>query len=429
MKIGFAGLWHLGSVMSAAFAGAGHDVVAHDEAPVVARFLARDLPVAEPGLQDAIDAAVAAGRLRYDADAASLRACEIVWIAYDTPVREDGSADAASVIDRVERLFGSLAPDTLLVVSSQLPVGSVAELERRAGRRGVRLRFACSPENLRLGKSLAYLHAVDRFVVGTRSAADDALVRRALAPLTSRVESMTVESAEMTKHALNAFLATSVAFINELAGLCERTGADARDVERGLKSDARIGPHAYLRAGGPYAGGTLARDVAFVIDAERAHGLEPYFFAGVRAANDFHATWLQRRFVEEVGEPQGRVLASLGIVYKPGTDTLRGSSAVAFARWFASRGGSVRAFDPALRGLPDDVGGVVELTASAEAALEGADAAFLATEWPEFRALTADEFVRRLRAPNVFDPGRFLAEPVQTDERLRYFAIGVGRRA
>jgi UDPglucose 6-dehydrogenase len=429
MKIGFAGLWHLGSVMSAVFAGAGHDVVAYDEAPVIARFIARDLPVAEPGLQEAIDAAVAAGRLRYDADPTSLADCEIVWIAYDTPVREDGSADSAAVLDRVENLFGALAPGALVVVSSQLPVGSVAELERRAMQHGARLHFACCPENLRLGKSLAYLRAVDRFVVGTRNATADGLVRRALAPLTSRVESMTVESAEMTKHALNAFLATSVAFINELAGLCERTGADARDVERGLKSDARIGPHAYLRAGGPYAGGTLARDVAFVIDAERSHGLEPFFFAGVRAANDFQGTWLQRRFVEVVGEPQGRILASLGLVYKPGTDTLRGSSAVAFARWFAARGGRVRAFDPALRTLPDDVAGVVELAATPETALDGADAAFLATEWPEFRALSADAFARFLRAPNVFDPGRFLTETVQKDGRLRYFAIGVGRRA
>src|SRR5262249_38505130 len=157
-----------------------------------------------------------------------------------------------------------LKGDALVVVSSQLPVGSVAELERRyrAVRPGGGARFACVPENLRLGKAIEAFRRADRYVCGVRRDADRERLHGLLAPFTDHLEWMSVESAEMTKHALNAFLAASVTFINEVASLCEQVGADAREVERGLKSDVRIGPRAYLKAGPAFAGGTLARDVS-----------------------------------------------------------------------------------------------------------------------------------------------------------------------
>ena len=424
MKIVFAGLWHLGTVMSAVFAAAGHDVVAYDDPTVIDELQAGRLPVNEPGLAELVDEQIAVGRLRYTADPNDLSACELVWITDDTPVRDDGSADADSVIERIARLLPSLQGGALVCVSSQLPVGSVAALERRAAATvpGKRLRFASSPENLRLGKAISYMRDADRYVIGIRDVDDERLLRAAFAPLSTRIESMSVESAEMTKHALNAFLATSVAFVNELAALCERTGADARDVERGLKSDVRIGRAAYLRAGGPFAGGTLARDVAFIIDLESRAGLEPIFFRGVRDANAFHATWLQRRFVETLGEPAGRTIAILGLTYKPGTDTLRASTSVAFARWFAERGGTVRAFDPAVSTLPADLREVITLAPTAVAAMTGADAAYVGTEWPEFRDLVRSDFAVLAR-PHVFDPNGFLSAQAEHLE-IAYLAVG-----
>lgn len=412
--------------MSAVFAEAGHDVVAYDERSIVEGIEGGVLPVAEPGLLELSERERRAGRLRYSADAAGLRDCDILWVTFDTKVADDGSADTAEVIERTVALFGSLRPETLVVVSSQLPVGSIAELEARAAASvpNARLHFAYYPENLRLGSSLAYVRDVDRFVVGVRSEDDARTLVAAFAPLTDRIEVMSVESAEMTKHALNAFLATSVAFINEIAGYCEVTGADAREVERGLKSDLRIGKRAYLRAGGAFAGGTLARDVGYLIDGERRRGLQPYLLEGVRAANDYHATWMQRRYLETLGEPERRTVALLGLTYKPGTDTLRASTAVAFARWFASRGGRPRAYDPAVRALPSDLDGIIELTSSAEAALEAVDAAFVTTEWPEFRDISAETFESAMRESNVFDPGRYLENTFVNRERIRYFAIG-----
>jgi UDPglucose 6-dehydrogenase len=425
MNIGFAGLWHLGTVMSAVFAAAGHDVVALDEPATIEGLRALRLPVNEPDLAQLIEKETAAGRLRYTTDPADFADRKLVWITYDTPVRDDGSADYASVIERVVDLLPSLAPGTLVCVSSQLPAGSIADLERRAAAahpdKG--LRFAYSPENLRLGKAIWYMHNVDRYVIGVRRPEDDALLREAFAPMTSSIESMGVESAEMTKHALNAFLATSVAFINELASLCEKTGADAREVERGLKSDMRIGKLAYLRAGGPFAGGTLARDIGFIIDLEERNGLDPLLFKGVRAANDYHATWMERRFTETIGDPEGRTIAILGLTYKPGTDTLRASNAVAFARWFASRGGRSRAFDPAISKLPPDLDAIIDLAPSPEAALDGADGAFIGTEWPAFREVKPEAFAQ-LATPSIFDPNRFLGATLEGRTDISYFAIG-----
>ena len=177
--------------------------------------------------------------------------------------------------------------DALVLVSSQLPVGSVAELAARcAARRGQDdLRFACVPENLRLGQALESFRAPDRVVVGVRCERDRLAVAELLAPLNFRIEWMGVESAEMTKHALNGFLATSVAFINEVAAVCESVGADAAEVSRGLKSESRIGPRAYLAPGDSFAGGTLARDIVFLRELAARHALPSDVFTGVERGN------------------------------------------------------------------------------------------------------------------------------------------------
>ncbi len=417
--------------MSAVFAASGHTVLGFDEPERIAELERRELPVEEPGLRRLIEEQSDTGRLQYTGRVEDLGACQIVWIAYDTPIREDGTADAPWVLDTVASLFTHLAVGALVVVSSQVPVGSIASLERRAAETCPerRLRFASSPENLRLGRAIEYMRHPDRYVVGVRNKRDADGLKEAFAPISTSVEIMSVESAEMTKHALNAFLATSVSFINELAALCERTGADAREVERGLKTDIRVGSRAYLRAGGAYAGATLARDVDFIIAAEERVGLEPTMFRGVRTANDYHGTWSQRAFSENVGSPRGARVALLGLTYKPGTNTLRGSNSVALAKWFADQGATVVAFDPAVHEVPSDLQDVLTLAPSAQEALHGADAAFVMTQWPEFHELTPDVIVAALRGANVFDAERFLEDRLASESRLRYFAIGMSRQS
>ena len=347
--IGVLGLWHLGSVTAACLAAAGYEVIGVDPDPsVVAELADGHPPVYEPGLAELI--ARSSGHLRFSAEAEALAGVSRVWVTFDTPVDEDDRADVEWVLDQAARLLVPLPSGALVIVSSQLPAGSVARLRARcAALRGEDgLRFACVPENLRLGSALESFRAPARIVAGVRGEEDRSELAELLAPFSSNVLWMRVESAEMLKHALNGFLATSIAFANEVATICESLGADASEVARGLKSDPRIGPRAYLDPGDAFAGGTLARDIGFLQALAESNGLKPYVTAGVAAGNALHRQWTWRRLLElvdplvqpEQAEPPlpraehverplaGRTVAIWGLTYKPGTDTLRRSGAV-----------------------------------------------------------------------------------------------------
>jgi UDPglucose 6-dehydrogenase len=420
MKVCVFGLWHLGSVTAACLASLGHEVVGLDsDVQTIDGLRKSNPPLSEPGLPDLVRAGLGSGRLRFTTDVSdALRGAEILWVCYDTTVGEDDRADVDSVMARVESLFDKLEDGALVLVSSQLPVGSVRRLEVAYGKRK-RVTFACSPENLRLGKAIDAFLRPDRIVVGTRSESDRAKIAALLAPLKAPIEWMSVESAEMAKHALNAFLATSIAFINEIAALCEEVGADAQEVARGVKSDARIGPRAYLTPGAAFAGGTLARDVYYLTTLGRPVPL----IANVKVSNDAHRTWAQTALTAALGTLKEKTVALWGLTYKPGTDTLRRSAAVELCRWLIAEGARVQAHDPAVTSLPKDLA-AVRLCRAPEEALRDADALVVSTEWPEFRSARA---ANAKSAMVVIDPNRFLASTFGARSDLRYFAVGKGR--
>jgi UDPglucose 6-dehydrogenase len=423
MRVAVAGLWHLGTVTAACCAQGGHDVIAFDEDPTVIEELRQGrLPVDEPGLAELTAAGVQSGRLRFSSEPSALAESDILWICYDTPVDENDTADVEFVYSRVGKLLPHVPPRTVVVISSQLPAGSTARL--KAMRPG--LIFAYSPENLRLGNAIALFTKPDRVVVGLENGHGRERLASLFAPFTDKIEWMSVASAEMTKHALNAFLATSVAFINEVATICEKTGADAQEVERGLKSDIRIGKRAYLHPGGAFAGGTLARDISFLVDLANGHDVPAHLLKGVWESNSAHNLWARRRLSEIFGQLKGKEIAVLGLTYKPGTNTLRRSTSVEMCRWLIEQGSSVRAFDPAIRGLSGDLHGV-QLTVSGEVALEGADAALIATPWPELRSIPAQAFAQRMRRCVVLDPARHMESVLKNENQIEYFAIGVSR--
>lgn len=427
MRIAVVGLWHLGTVTAACAAAAGHEVTAIDEnAGVVTGLQQGTLPVEEPGLAQMIQAQTASGRLRFCSQPEAVSGHEVVWITFDTPVDDNDVADTEYVFSRCIALLPLMSNDALMLVSSQMPVGSIARLEDHY--RGLSapkgLRFAYSPENLRLGKALDVFMRPDRVVVGVRSAADRERLTPVWAPFTGQIEWMSVESAEMTKHAINAFLATSVAFINEIARVCERVGADATEVERGLKSDSRIGSRAYLHPGSAFAGGTLARDVVFLRQAASRAGIHPALFNGVMESNHLHQNWLQTRFEQCVGDPRGKTIAVLGLTYKPGTSTLRRSNAVEICRWLSAKGARVTAYDPAVTSAAPEIAGVLQLADSIETAVSGADALLIATEWPEFRAVAPDTLAHRMNSPVVIDPFGLLEKTLGGDARIRYYTVG-----
>lgn len=427
MKICVQGLWHLGTVTAACLVAAGHEVVGYDaDAVRIAALSGGVPPLFEPGLEALLREGLAAGSLRFT-ERLQEAGCsaDVLWIAYDTPVDEDDVAEPEFVIDEVKRMLPHLTSDCVVIVSSQLPVGSVAALENFAATHvpESHLTFAVSPENLRLGKAIEVFRSPDRIVVGVR----DRLSRQRLEPLfaslSPRIEWMSVESAEMTKHAINAFLAVSVTFANELATLCEAVGADAKEVERGLKTEARIGPKAYLAPGAAFAGGTLARDVAFLSDIAASNRIAAPLLNAVRPSNERHKGWMERKLEETLPDLRHAAVAIWGLTYKPGTNTLRRSSAVDLCRWLADKGATLSVHDPEVRVLPDDLASRVTRAESPLAALRGADALAVCTEWPQFKEVTSMDVAAAAPGIRVVDPNRFLAH-FAGKPGIHYYAVG-----
>jgi UDPglucose 6-dehydrogenase len=424
MRIVVYGLWHLGCVTAACLARAGNRVIGLDlDRELIAALRQGRPPLHEPGLEELLAAGLAAKTLAFSTTPAeALAGADVLWVTFDTPVNDRDEADVAFVRGQLEAVAAALRPGTLVLISAQVPVGFTRRLSADWAGKG--LHFAYSPENLRLGKALDTFRNPERVVLGVEQSCDRARLAELFAPFCARLEWMSVESAEMTKHALNAFLATSVTFINELARLCEAVGADAKEVERGLKSEGRIGPRAYLSPGAAFAGGTLARDLRFLVGRGGAMGIEMPLFEGVLASNELHKGWVRERVAHLLEGVEGPVVAVLGLTYKPGTSTLRRSSSVELCRWLHEQGVRVRSHDPAVHELPEELGGVLELAAGPLEALDGADLAVVATEWPAFRSLGAAEVSARMHRPLVIDPNHFLAGTLGSDPRIRYVATG-----
>jgi UDPglucose 6-dehydrogenase len=432
--IAVIGLWHLGAVTAACLAEAGYEVIGFDPEGAVVDDLNRGLPpISEPGLSELVGAGLEQGRLSFSSDAAALGSARLAWVTFDTPVDEQDRADVEWVLSRCEEILSGLAEDTLVLISSQLPVGSAEILRARvADRRGdLGVRVACVPENLRLGQALDSFRRPERFVVGVREERDRREIAELLERFGGKIEWMGVESAEMTKHALNSFLATSVAFINEVASICERVGADAAEVSRGLKSEPRIGPRAYLGPGEAFAGGTLARDIHFLGALAEKHGLPDDVLAGVARGNVAHKGWTERKLLELLAEGPGgeghlagRRIGLWGLTYKPGTDTLRRSSAVELCRSLHTRGALVRAHDPAIDALPAELAEVLELCPTPIAAAEQADVLVLCTAWPEYRDVRVEELRDALKGSIVIDPTGFLADAFPAGSGFRYARVG-----
>ncbi|PPK74150.1 UDPglucose 6-dehydrogenase [Methylobacter tundripaludum] len=427
MKVCVQGLWHLGSVTAASLASVGHDVVGLDaDQKTIDGLNQGKAPLFEPGLDDLLQVGITKGRLRFATDIANAAAdAEVLWITFDTPVDDDDRADVEFVLNQIKNVLPVLADGTVVLVSSQMPVGSIRKLEAFVCENlpNKQLSFACSPENLRLGKALDVFLKPDRIVVGVRT--DDARrkLEQLLLPVTDRIEWMSVASAEMTKHAINAFLATSVTFANEIAAICELVGADAKEVERGLKTEMRIGPKAYLSPGGPFAGGTLARDIEFLGIESRAKQLVTPLLSSVRASNDEHKNWVRRKLLERFPELKGVQVAIWGLTYKPGTDTLRRSLAVELCDWLIEQGAAVHVYDPVVRELPERWSGRVISHARALDAVVGTDALVLGTEWPEFRQ-AAEELLSVANSNLVvIDANRHLQAAVAS-LGLKYVAVG-----
>ena len=419
-KIAVLGLWHLGCVTAACcakhFQVAGLDFDKEN----IANLNSGAAPLFEPGLDELIAAGIASKKLSFTTDAKTACAdADILWLCYDTPVNENDESDVESVLANLRKALAHLPKDALVLISAQLPVGTCRSLEEEFPQ----FHFACSPENLRLGKAIDSFENAERVIVGIRDQTKQKELEKLFTPFTRTIMFMRTESAEMVKHALNSFLALSITFINEIARLCERVGADAREVSRGLKSEPRIGPRAYLGPGGPFAGGTLARDVVTLTKLAEANGEKISVIPAIKQSNDLHRGWAFARLQSQLGDLRGKKIAVLGLTYTTNTNTLRRSAAVELCKKLLDAGASVSAFDPAIKTLPEELNSI-SLASDAAGALKGVDAAAICTEWPQFREADWPAIVKQMRGKVFIDANRFLGNELKGIAGVGHFSVG-----
>jgi UDPglucose 6-dehydrogenase len=424
LKIAVLGLWHLGSVTAACLAASGHRVRTWDpDVSLLAKLKNGKLPVKEPGLQQEFQKGISSGKIRLcDTCKEAVQDCDVVWIAFDTPVDNHDRALVYEVEKHVLHALPESKRSALFILSSQLPVLTTRRLEIAAQKSKCSRAFAVIPENLRLGQAMDVFLRPDRVVAGVRDLRSREIIKKIYRHITPNIIFMGVESAEMTKHAINGFLAVSITFMNEIARICEVTGADAREVEKGLKTESRIGPKAYLRAGSAFAGGTLARDVLCLSQIGRKMKSNPILLPSIYRGNQFHGKWLQNKLCALFPSLKNRKICVWGVTYKPGTSTLRRSQAVSLIQWLYHRQAKVRFHDPHAEALPP-LRGVIRVS-DPLSALKGADVLLIATPWTEYREIPFRKIAKCLKGKTLLDPNGFLEVSTSALDGLNYHRVG-----
>jgi UDPglucose 6-dehydrogenase len=441
MKIAVFGTGYVGLVQGSVLAEVGHDVLCVDvDAGKVEGLKQGRIPIYEPGLEDIVKKNHAEGRLNFTTDAAEAVAHgRIVFIAVGTPPDEDGSADLKYVL-AVARTIGEHMEEAKVVVTkSTVPVGTADKVRAKLdetlksrGRTDLHFDVVSNPEFLKEGAAVADCMRPDRIVVGTSDKESEELLREVYAPFSRNHDKlivMDVRSAELTKYAANCMLATKISFMNEMANLAERLGADIEAVRQGIGSDQRIGYH-FIYPGAGYGGSCFPKDVKALIHTAREVGFEPKVLQSVEDRNeDQKSVIFDKISAHYGGDLRGKTFALWGLAFKPNTDDMReaASRVVMEALWAA--GAKVQAFDPEameeaqrIYGDRDDL----SLCGTKEACLRDADALVVLTEWQMFRAPDFDLLKDKLKAPVVFD-GRNLYEPARMAKRgFAYYAIGRG---
>jgi UDPglucose 6-dehydrogenase len=441
MKITIYGSGYVGLVTGACLAQAGNHVLCVDVDPDKIALLERgEVPIYEPGLDKLVTENQQAGRLSFTLDAAEgVRHGLFQFIAVGTPPDEDGSADLRHVLTVARTIAEHMDEYRIVVNKSTVPVGTADRVREQVStalaERGVAVEFdvVSNPEFLKEGAAIEDFMKPDRVVVGTDNPRTSELMRELYAPFNrnhDRVLIMDIRSAELTKYAANAMLATKISFMNELANLAERLGADIEEVRIGIGSDPRIG-YDFIYPGCGYGGSCFPKDVKALERTAREIGYQAELLSAVENVNDRQKQRLfEKMHAHYQGDLKGRTIALWGLAFKPNTDDMREASSRVLMEALWAAGAKVRAYDPvAMDECRHIYGERADLTlcSSPEEALQGASALAIATEWKEFRSPDFELLCERLDAPVVFD-GRNLYDP-QLMERagIAYYAIGRGR--
>jgi UDPglucose 6-dehydrogenase len=435
MRIAMIGTGYVGLVSGTCLADFGHHVTCVDkDQGKIEGLLDGRMPIWEPGLEALVKANVDRGRLAFTTKLAeAVKDAEAVFIAVGTPSRRgDGHADLSYVFAAAEELAGLLTDPVVVVTKSTVPVGTgdkiAALLKEKGAPEGVSV--ASNPEFLREGAAIADFKHPDRILVG----AEDDRAREALAEIyrplflnrapllfTSR------RTAELTKYAANAFLATKISFINEMADLCEAVGADVQDLARGIGLDNRIGPK-FLHAGPGYGGSCFPKDTLALLRTAEEAGIDQRIVSTVVGVNDDRKAAMAGRVREALGgSVQGKRIGVLGLTFKPNTDDMRDAPSIPLVEGLVEGGAEVVAFDPVGREQAEKVLPAITYADSAEAVADDADAVVIITEWDEFRALDLDDLAGRMRGKVLVDLRNIYDRADAEKAGLTYRGVGRGR--
>jgi len=430
-KICVIGIWHLGSVVSACFADMGYSVIGVDrDRERVEKLNQGFAPLYEPGLDELLRRNVQLKRLSFTTDLKSaVEGASYVLITFDTPVNAQDEVDISEIIVVCRALAEHLENKAIVVVSSQVPVGTCDEIKSviKEHNRSLEFDVAYSPENLRLGQAIECFRNPDRIVIGADRESTLDRVEQLFSVIPAPKLRMGLRSAEMTKHALNTFLATSISFINEIANLCDEVGADAMEVSKGLRTDQRIGKKVPLHPGLGFSGGHLARDLKVLRGLGRKFGYETHLIDGVLKVNEEQTKSVVRKLERILGSLRGLSIGVLGLTYKPSTSTLHRSAALEIIGDLVDRGAIVKAHDP--KAAPEEIQLHKEFRFCKDPydVAEGSDALVMITEWPEYGQLDFDLLRSKMKRPILFDAKNMLDDKLLTEKGFKYLGIGRGR--
>jgi UDPglucose 6-dehydrogenase len=438
LKVTIVGTGYVGLVSGACLAEVGNDVLCLDlDAAKIAILEGGGIPIHEPGLLDMVTRNRAAGRLRFTTDvAAAVAHGTVQFIAVGTPPDEDGGADLQYVVAAARSVGRHMSEYRVIVDKSTVPVGTADKVrlaiveELRTRQAAIPFSVVSNPEFLKEGAAVEDFMRPDRIVIGSDDERATRIVRALYAPFQrnhERVMVMDVRSAELTKYAANAMLATRISFMNELANLAEKLGADIEHVRQGIGSDPRIGYH-FLYPGVGYGGSCFPKDVKALLRTGMDHGYKLHVLDAVERANDLQkhvlATKIRAKFGDKV---RGMTIAIWGLAFKPNTDDMREAPSRTLIEDLWQSGATVRVYDPvamdeAKRIFGDDKR--IVYAKSPQDALEGADALAIVTEWKEFRSPDFGEMRKRLKFPVVFDGRNLYEPPLVSEAGLEYYPVG-----
>lgn len=418
-QISILGLTHMGLVYAAGFSSLGYQVAAYDRSnKLINKLKIKQCPIFEPNLEELLFSK--SNPVAFFSDIApAIKLSDYIFVTLDLPVNNQDRVDLSPLDWIVKSLTGKISKNSVLVICSQIPVGTCQKIQRKLSK-NENIKVICFPENLRLGTAMENFLKPDRWVLGANDTKTINEFKSYFKDIKTNISTMNLESAEMTKHATNIYLAMNISFSSEIGDICEQTGADLRDVVKALKTDSRVSLKAPLNPGIGFAGGTLGRDIRSLESVSKTLKYKPKLIRAIYSVNQDRIDHLIGRLQKVLKKFKGKKIGILGLSYKPNSDSIRRSISIELASVLIEKGCSVRAFDPKVKSTKVNNLKIVSKVGFPT----GLDAIILMTPWPEFERYLTKKFKSKMTTPNLFDVKNFLSQSKMIKVGFNYYGSG-----